>query len=141
MIVVNDNIEKDEILHIIVRREDLEGTNKRQDIISPENFLQCALLNLPRGTTFKPHFHIWKDHPDKGSIAQESWVVIQGRVRVKYYNLDNEILNVFDLGPGDASFTLAGGHTYEVLEDNTLVYEFKSGPYTGQENDKEFIKE
>ena len=45
-----------------------------------------------------------------------------------------EILNV-----GDASFTLEGGHNYEILEDNTLVYEYKTGPYEGQEFDKIFI--
>jgi len=40
---------------------------------------------------------------------------------------------------GDASFTLEGGHNYEILEDNTLVYEYKTGPYEGQEFDKTFI--
>ena len=40
---------------------------------------------------------------------------------------------------GDASFTLEGGHTYTILEDDTLVYEYKTGPYEGQKNDKVFI--
>ena len=31
-------------------------------------------------------------------------------------------------------------HTYEILEDNTLVYEYKTGPYLGIKKDKEFIK-
>jgi hypothetical protein len=48
--------------------------------------------------------------------------------------LTTEILHV-----GDASFTLEGGHNYEILEDNTLVYEYKTGPYEGQEMDKKFI--
>ena len=37
------------------------------------------------------------------------------------------------------SFTLQGGHNYLILEDDTLVYEFKTGPYEGQEFDKKFI--
>ena len=32
-----------------------------------------------------------------------------------------------------------GGHTYEILESDTLVYEYKTGPYEGQKLDKEFI--
>ena len=36
---------------------------------------------------------------------------------------------------GDCSVTLAGGHTYLILEDGTLVYEYKTGPYKGIEND------
>ena len=35
--------------------------------------------------------------------------------------------------------TFEGGHNYEALENNTVVYEYKTGPYTGIENDKVFI--
>ena len=44
------------------------------------------------------------------------------------------------LEQGDASFTLEGGHNYQILEDNTLVYEYKTGPYEGQKLDKVFLK-
>ena len=44
------------------------------------------------------------------------------------------------LKDGDCSITLYGGHTYEALEEGTLVYEFKTGPYEGQELDKRFIE-
>ena len=37
--------------------------------------------------------------------------------------------------------TFEGGHTYTILEDETIVYEYKTGPYKGQENDKVFIKD
>ena len=40
---------------------------------------------------------------------------------------------------GDCSMTFRGGHTYEILEDDTVVYEYKTGPYKGIENDKVFI--
>jgi len=43
------------------------------------------------------------------------------------------------LTPGDASFTLYGGHTYKILEENTIVYEYKTGPYEGQKLDKRFL--
>ena len=55
------------------------------------------------------------------------------------YDLDNKILATPILEPGDASYTLYGGHTYEILEEGTIVYEYKTGPYEGQELDKRFI--
>ena len=37
--------------------------------------------------------------------------------------------------------TLGGGHTYLILEDDTLVYEYKTDLYKGQKNDKIFLDE
>ena len=109
-------------------------------IISEEHFIQCSHLNMEKGKTFRPHRHIWKNRI-RDVIAQESWVVIQGKVQCIFYDLDNTILVKPILEPGDASFTLEGGHTYEILEDNTLVYEYKTGPYEGQLLDKTFLDE
>tara|TARA_R110001592_G_scaffold299524_1_gene570523 strand:+ start:7369 stop:7797 length:429 start_codon:yes stop_codon:yes gene_type:complete len=126
------------LLHIVVRKEDLKPG--RKDIISEEHFIQCSHLNMEKGKTFRPHRHIWKNRI-RDVIAQESWVVIQGKVQCIFYDLDNTILVKPILEPGDASFTLEGGHTYEILEDNTLVYEYKTGPYEGQLLDKTFLDE
>lgn len=124
------------LLHIIVRKEDIK--KGRKDVISPDQFLQCALLNLDKGKTFQPHKHIWKEGYDK-VIAQESWCVIQGSVKVMFYNLEDELIFEDVLKAGDASFTLYGGHNYEILEDDTLVYEYKCTRYEGVEKDKTFI--
>ena len=55
------------------------------------------------------------------------------------YDLDDSIISQPILNVGDISVTFQGGHTYEILEDDTIVYEYKTGPYKGQENDKEFL--
>ena len=95
---------------------------------------------MEKGKTFKPHKHIWKQR-DRLIIAQESWVVIQGSVKCIFYDLDDAIILESTLLQGDSSFTLQGGHNYEILEDNTLVYEYKTGPYEGQKLDKVFLDE
>ena len=133
---IYSKIEPETLLHIIVRKEDiLPG---RLDLISEENFLQCSILNMEKGKTFRPHRHIWKQR-DRLVIAQESWIVIQGRVQCTFYDLDDTIIAEPILNPGDVSFTLEGGHNYLILEDNTIVYEYKTGPYEGQNLDKTFI--
>jgi hypothetical protein len=124
------------ILHIIARKSDI---SERKEIISPNNFLQCASMLLHNGKTFRPHKHIKKERYYKEQIAQESWIVIQGKVRCSLFDIDDSLLAEPVLEPGDASFTLEGGHTYTILQDNTLIYEYKTGPYEGQELDKEFI--
>jgi hypothetical protein len=133
---IYSKINETKLLHIIVRKNEI--TPGREDIISEDNFIQCSKLNLTKGTTFKPHKHIWKERT-MNVIAQESWVVVQGSVKCIFYDIDDSILTTKILYFGDASFTLEGGHNYEILEDNTLVYEYKTGPYEGQEFDKTFI--
>jgi hypothetical protein len=124
------------LLHIIFRKEEM--TPGRQDLVPEEHFIQCSALNMETGKTFRPHKHIWKERT-RNVIAQESWVVIQGSVKCIFYDIDDTILAEPILYPGDASFTLEGGHNYLILEDNTLVYEYKTGPYEGQALDKTFL--
>lgn len=133
---IYSNIKKDKLLHVIVKKQDL--TPGRKDVISEDNFIQCAILNMEKDKTFRPHKHIWKER-NRNVIAQESWIVIQGKVKCHFYDLDDTIISEPILEPGDASFTLEGAHTYTILEDNTLVYEYKTGPYEGQQMDKIFI--
>lgn len=134
---IYSRIKKQKLLHIVYRLEDFEG---RQDIIPENNFIQCATLKMNEGKTFPPHKHIKKNRSYKDKIAQESWVVIRGSVKCSFYDLNDELIASPILNAGDASFTLEGGHTYEILEDDTIVYEYKTGPYEGQKNDKVFLE-
>jgi len=139
MINIFSKVEPEVLLHIIVRLEDIETQGDRMDIIDENEFLQCSSLNMAKGKTFRPHKHITKTRTHENQIAQESWVVIRGSVRCIFYDLDDSILVTPILNAGDASFTLRGGHNYEILEDGTIVYEYKTGPYEGQIFDKTFL--
>ncbi len=128
------------LLHIIQRGSEMEQMPVgRIEIVPSDNFIQCAALRMNTGKTFKPHKHIYKKRTHHKQIAQESWVVIKGSVKCFFYDIDDSVLAEPVLYAGDASFTLAGGHTYLVLDDSTIVFEFKTGPYEGLEFDKKFI--
>jgi hypothetical protein len=125
------------LLHIVYRLTDFR--NGRFNIVDPDQFIQCSALKFNKGKTFQPHKHIIREVTDKDRIAQESWVVLNGSVRCTFYDIDDTIIAEPILLAGDASFTLYGGHTYTILENNTRVLEMKTGRYYGQELDKTFI--
>ena len=133
---IYSKVEPDKLLHFINR---LSNINGRNNVVEDNNFIQCATLKMEKGTTFRPHKHIEKNKTFEKQIAQESWIVIKGSVKCIFYDLDDTIIAEPILYPGDASFTLYGGHNYLILEDDTIVYEYKTGPYEGIELDKKFI--
>lgn len=136
MIEIFSATDPTKLLHLVVRMTDF--TEERHNILEPSQFIQCAALRLHSGKTFKAHQHLWKIGPER-VIAQESWVVIKGRVRCQFFDTSGTPLTEIDLEAGDASFTLAGGHNYIALDEGTFVYEYKTGPYDGQTNDKVFL--
>jgi hypothetical protein len=129
MEIYNDN---GDLCHIIWRKQDIQG--ERTDIVPEDNFLQVAALRLGDKKTFKPHQHVWNEF-NGYKIAQESWVVILGQVKVDLYDTKGVLLHTDLLSPGDISITLQGGHNY-TSEGISLVYEFKTGPYLGKDLDK-----
>ena len=128
--------EPDKLLHLINR---LDEITERTNVAPDDQFIQLATLRMEKGKTFRPHQHIWKDSARGKVIAQESWVIIKGSVKVSMYDTDGQLLETEIIRQGDCSMTFEGGHTYEILEDDTVVYEYKTGPYTGIKNDKVFL--
>jgi hypothetical protein len=77
-----------------------------------------------------------------GSVSTDG-VLVQESSSEKSFNV-NRISGINSIGTnsdgGSANvITLEGAHTYTILENDTLVYEYKTGPYEGQELDKQFI--
>ena len=124
------------LLHIVFRRSEI---GHRVNIAPDEEFLQCAAMRLAKGQTFRAHMHVTQEKVT--NIAQESWLVVQGRVKCIFYDLDDSLIAEPILEAGDISMTFRGGHNYLVLDDDTIVYEYKTGPYLGQEFDKTFLNE
>tara|TARA_A100001515_G_C4585206_1_gene214252 strand:+ start:999 stop:1412 length:414 start_codon:yes stop_codon:yes gene_type:complete len=123
------------LLHIINRCEDI--SEKREDLTPEAEFLQVSTFKMKRGKTFQAHYHL--EQNKKTTKTQESWVVIKGAVKVFLYDIDKSLLAEKVLRPGDCSITLHGGHNYLALEDGTLIYEYKTGPYNGRLLDKGLI--
>ena len=131
------NIDPSVLLHLVVRKEDV--TDNRFDVSEEKEFLQLAVLKFPKDKTFRPHKHVLKDAPERKVRTQESWAIMEGSVRAIFYDLDDTILASPVLRQGDASMTFHGAHNYVILEDDTVVFEYKTGPFQGVAVDKTFL--
>lgn len=131
---IYSRIDPNVLLHIVNKQSEIAA---RQDMCPAEQLLQMACFQLDEGKTFRPHRHIYKRV--QHNITQEAWIVAKGRVRAILYDLDDTVIEEVDLVQGDCSITFCGGHNYLCLEDDTLIYEAKTGPYLGVENDKVFL--
>ena len=131
---IYSKIQPNTLLHIVYRLKEVHG---RTNVSPDEEFLQLASIEMKKGQTFKAHKHIQLEKVT--NIAQESWVVIKGSVKCILYDLDDTIIEEPVLFQGDCSMTFRGGHNYLIQEDGTIVYEYKTGPYLGQEMDKKFL--
>lgn len=139
---LHSKIKPNKLLHIVHRVDEFYTIKDghRRDVVGTDEFLQLSSMQMKKNHTFRPHQHIYKQG-EKEVIAQESWVVIKGSVECHFYDTNGILLGKPILKAGDCSVTLGGGHNYLILEDDTLVYEYKTGPYKGIKLDKEFLDE
>jgi cupin fold WbuC family metalloprotein len=115
-----------------IHKDDI--TEYRTDL-SPENeILQGCARILKQDIFIPPHKHKPLERATIGT--QESWIILDGKVLAKIYDLDNTILTEIELTSGSCIIFFNGGHALTVLENNTLFYEFKNGPYYGYDTDK-----
>ena len=125
-------------LLLVINRGDEIGVN-RADLSPDDQYLQCATKKLSKGTTFAPHRH--NEIIRTTDITQEAWEFLKGRVAARFWDIDDQLIYETELGEGDAAIVFRGGHSFEVLEEGTILYEFKTGPYFGVEKDKTYIEE
>jgi mannose-6-phosphate isomerase-like protein (cupin superfamily) len=127
--------QKEVLLYVINEYESI--TDKRKDL-SPENeCLQVSCKKLYKGNSFIPHRHL---PLERNTLqTQETWVILEGKILARFYDIDNSFYAEHTLKSGDCVVAYNAGHSFEVIEDNTILYEIKNGPYYGMEKDKEEI--
>jgi hypothetical protein len=121
-----------QLLHAIANA--MESGSSRTDISPPDQFLQVSIVPLPSGKKLSPHIHAPRQAAAPGAtITQESWLVLRGKIRVRLFDLDHTFLDEEELLPGFLLVTFYGGHSLECLEKDTVMLEFKNGPYLGRD--------
>lgn len=109
----------------------------RHDASTVDEILQVSALSLAKGKVVKSHMH--KPIPRSTIGTQEAWIVISGTIRAEIFDTNKDKISENILMSGDCVVLYRGGHSMQVLEDDTVIYEIKNGPYLGTENDSQPI--
>tara|TARA_B100001996_G_C18486438_1_gene525867 strand:+ start:43 stop:453 length:411 start_codon:yes stop_codon:yes gene_type:complete len=105
--------------------------------ISPENeYIQSSISNLNKGFKIKPHKH--KSFERKIYKTQEAWFLHKGELLAEFFDIDDKKIDERVLKEGDIIIIYNGGHSFQANE-NTILLEFKNGPYFGREIDRKDI--
>lgn len=105
--------------------------------LSPENeLLQASIIKFDKKFILNRHFH--KKVLRKTIGTQEIWIVMKGKLKVTFYGTDKNKICSKTLNKGDISILFRGGHKFETLEKNTIIYEIKNGPYITGKDLKKF---
>lgn len=123
------------LLHVILRKGEI--TLGKIELSDPKEFIQVMALRENKDRVYKAHKHAWKEGGK--TLTQESWIVVQGKLKGIYYDTDGTLIEEVVLESGDSSVTFYGGHNVQILEEDTIFYEIKTGPYLGIEYDKVLI--
>ena len=99
-----------------------------------EDFVQVGTWSYPRGKHLRAHAH--NEAPREVRWTQEVLYIRRGRIRAHVFDKRHVQVAELEAGPGDILVMLAGGHGYDILEDQTQVLEIKNGPYLGAEVDR-----
>ena len=105
--------------------------------LSPENeLLQASIIKFDKQFNLNRHIHT--KVPRKTIGTQEIWIVMEGKLKATFYETDKTKICSKILKKGDISFLFRGGHKFETLEKNTIIYEIKNGPYIKDKDLKKF---
>jgi len=97
------------------------------EFFTPNNFSQqLGYMNRPQGYVIPPHVH--NPVPREVQYTKEVLFIKSGKVRVDFYDDDQNYLESRILEQGDVILLAFGGHGFEMLEPTEMI-EVKQGPY------------
>ena len=92
-------------------------------------------MKRPSGYVIPPHRHnlVLREVV----LTQEVLMIKSGKVRVDFFDDDQNYLESSILVKGDVILLAAGGHGFEMLESSEMI-EVKQGPYCGERDKVRF---
>jgi mannose-6-phosphate isomerase-like protein (cupin superfamily) len=106
------------------------------EFFTPDDFSQqLGYMNRAKGYVIPPHVH----NPVSREVqfTKEVLFIKSGKVRVDFYDDEQNYLESRILGTGDVILLAFGGHGFEMLEQTEMI-EVKQGPYAGDADKTRF---
>jgi hypothetical protein len=126
-------VHDDQVIGLIVRSGTYPGATKF--LTAPEDNLQLGYVVYPAGGEIQRHIHLPLERALVGTA--EVVIVKRGRCEVDFFSESKELLTTIEIGEGDVTLLLRGGHGFRMSED-TVLFEVKQGPYTGLDEKERF---
>ena len=119
----------DELLAIIVRNDfSKEGIA----FFTPDDFSQqLAYMKHPEGKIIQPHVHNAVERVVH--YTKEVLFIKSGKLRVDFYDDNQNYLESRILSSGDVILLSTGGHGFVAMENLEMI-EVKQGPYAGDQD-------
>lgn len=96
---------------------------------------QLGYMNRPQGYVIAPHRHNLVAR--EVHFTQEVLFIKSGKVRVDFYNNEQQYIKSSLLATGDVILLADGGHGFKMIETSEII-EVKQGPYCGERDKVRF---
>ena len=124
---------KDKLVALVLRRD---HQSVGIEFFTPDDFSQqLGYMSRPQGYVIPPHVH--NPVPREVQFTKEVLFIKSGKVRVDFYDDDQNYLESRILDQGDVILLAFGGHGFEMLEPTEMI-EVKQGPYAGEADKTRF---
>jgi mannose-6-phosphate isomerase-like protein (cupin superfamily) len=117
----------DTVLSIIIRAKyEKNGI----EFFTPDDYSQqLAYMKREKDYIIAPHLHCEVERSVQ--FTQEVLYIKSGKVKIDYYNDDQQYLESRTLNAGDVVLLAFGGHGFKMLEESEII-EIKQGPFAGE---------
>ena len=106
------------------------------EFFTPDDYSQqLGYMNRPKDYVIPPHVH--NSVPREVYFTKEVLFIKSGKLRVDFYDDDQNYLESRILERGDVILLAFGGHGFQMLE-TTEIIEVKQGPYAGDADKTRF---
>jgi hypothetical protein len=106
------------------------------EFFTPDTYSQqLGYMNRPQGYVIPPHVH----NPVAREVhfTKEVIFIKSGKVRIDFYDEDQNYLESRIIYQGDVVLLAYGGHGFEMLDASEII-EVKQGPYAGETDKTRF---
>jgi len=128
-IIMNDLVQLAIIIRAEYKKDGIEFFTNDNDS------QQLGYMNRPENYVIAPHRHNLV--PREVHLTQEVLLIRSGKVRVDFYDNEQNYIHSAVLLQGDVILLADGGHGFKMLEPSEMI-EVKQGPYCGEKDKVRF---
>ena len=110
------------------------GFSPRTNLTEPDKLIQASLIKISRFQSVPRHMHLPIERYTVGT--NEGWLVLNGEFEAEIFDINHSSRGRYLLKKFDMILMFQGGHSLRAIKNNSVIFEFKNGPFKGSDSDK-----